>query len=297
MIKTLHSRSEWLDARQKYITASEVAAILGWDERRTALDIYVAKKTGSHIGDNDAMLIGRCLEGGAASVYAEKTGRPIYDPNPCLAVHAELPWLAATPDRLTWATEEDSQSVGGSPLEIKNAGWVKRRDWEDGAPLWVQIQLQIQMACLGAIWGAYCGIVGGCEIHLGDVDFSEEFFGDAVERLEEFKWRLDNNKAPPVDSPKHLRAMKLLHPNDNGETVDLSQEILGLANQLEAEKEVIKSSSESKDEIEARIREAIGSATFGRLPDGTVMSLKTTARKGFTSVVKPTTFRTLRRSK
>jgi putative phage-type endonuclease len=298
------NREQWLAARREIITASDVAAILGYDDRRTALDVYVNKITGQEIEDSDAMLLGRCLEDGIGRAYAVKTGRPVSEfPEYYMAVHPEIPWLAATPDRETERPTpvrvDDSvvkMSIGESgPLEIKHAGWMKRRDWEDSAPLFVQIQLQIQIACMSTSWGAYCGVVGGSEIHYDDMDFNKAFFDNAVEQLDEFHWRLKHKRPPAVDCPKHLKAIKALYPNDNGETVDLSPEIELLDAQREEAKRTAKESDAQADELEAKIREAIGSATFGKLPSGVILSLKTTPRKGYTTVVKPTTYRTLRR--
>jgi putative phage-type endonuclease len=283
-------REQWLEKRRTLITASDVAAILGWDDRRTALDVYVNKITGQEIEDSDAMLLGRCLEDGIGRAYAIKTGRPVSEfPEHYLAVHPDIQWLAATPDR---ETQRDNES---GPLEIKHAGWIKRRDWEDGAPLFVQIQLQTQIACMSASWGAYCGVVGGMEIHYGDEDRNDAFLLSAITQLDEFHWRLENKRPPPVDSPKHLKAIKALYPADNGETVDLGDDIQLLADQLEAAKSISKSSDEQVDELSAKIRSAIGESTFAKLPDGTILSLKTTNKNGYTSVLKPASYRTLRR--
>lgn len=300
MLIPFESREQWLAKRRELITASDVPAILGWDPRRTAWDVFADKMTGQSMSDNDAMIIGRELESGIASVYAKKTGRKIVNPESGLYVHSDIPWLGATPDRLTWR-DENAEDVmpwePGCPLECKHVGFYNKAAWEDGAPLYVQIQSQIQQACMGAPWGAFCGIVGGSEIHLGDLDFNSEFFESALPHLEEFLRRLRENDPPPVDSPKHLGPVKKLYPLDNGETVELSSEYLDLANQWEAQKTLGKQADEAREELEARIRAAIGAATFGRLPDGTILALKTTQRKGYTCEVKPTSFRTLRRSK
>jgi putative phage-type endonuclease len=293
------NRAEWLHNRRELITASDVAAILGWDDRRSPLDVYASKITGSEISDNDAMLLGRCLEGGIATAYAEKTGRQVLATNGfTMWFHDSFPWLAATPDRLIFkenTVDFSRPPETGAPLEIKHAGWMKRRDWEDDAPLFVQIQLQIQMACMGAQWGAFCGVVGGAEIHYGDLDLNQPFIDTTIEKLDEFRWRLKNSRPPEPTMARDLRAVKKLFPLDSGKTVDLSDEYKSLADQWETAKQLSKENDGRAEELESKIRAAIGGATFATLPDGTVLSLKTTARKGYTCEVKPTTYRTLRR--
>ena len=298
------NREQWLEQRRYRegvgfcIQASEVAAILGFDEHRTPLDTYVQKKTGNGIADTDQMLIGRCLEDGIARVYYEKTGRQVFDPGDfTIFQHPDIPWLGATLDRQTWKNDEDSQSIPGVPLELKNAGSYQAHAWKDEIPLWLNIQLQMQMACSGAEWGAYCGIVGGSTPHIGDVDRSQAFIDSTIPILEEFKWRLDNDQPPEPTTAKCLSAVKALYPEDNGETVDLGHEHADLWWQLEDAKKREREAAAQKKEYDAKLRAAIGQNTYGRLPSGKKLSLKTVKNKGGTRVVEPYTYRILRMSK
>lgn len=302
MIIECKNRDEWLIERAKLdINASDAPAILGYDAdtgngtpRRTGLDVYAQKKQPVD-DDNDSMLIGRCLEDGIGKVYAEKTGRPVLDPGDyTIWVHDEFPWIGSTLDRLTSRVIDHQNFGGAAPLELKHAGWFKRWDWHDGPPLWLQIQIQIQMACADSAWGAFCGIVGGSDIHLGDLDRNDEFFDSALPVFDEFRWRLENDKPPPVESPKNLNAVKRLFPHDTGETVELGDDVATWFNQLQEMKTFEKDASGFKDELEAKIKLAIGDATFGELPDGRRLSLKTTHRKAYTKDVKAGTYRTLR---
>jgi putative phage-type endonuclease len=311
MILRCNNREEWLEERRKLAaTASDAAAIIGFDPRRTALDVFVDKKSKSPDVDNDAMLIGRCLEDGIARVYAEKTGRPVYDPGDfTIWVHDDLPWLGATLDRLTWGETvmipdydplvgipiHGNAPIPGRPLQIKHSGWTQRSRWADDVPLWVQIQIQMEIACSNSPWGAYCGLVGGHEIYLGDLDRNDAFIEAGIEKLEEFKHMLDTNTPPPATSAKDMNAIKALYPEDSGETVELDAGALELVNQWQQFKADAKGSAEQASEYEAKIRALVGDATFGTLPDGTMVTLKTTKRKGYVREIKESTFRTLRR--
>lgn len=290
-------RAEWLAKRKDYITASDVAAILGYSPYATALDIYARKKTADELADSDAMLLGRCLEDGIARVYAAKTDREVDDlGGTLLTIHPDIPWLAATLDRVTWRGDEPA-GAPGSPLEIKHAGAYKLGEWEDGAPLWVQIQLQIQIACRGSQWGAYCGVIGGAHIRLGDVDRSDEFIESTIPILDEFRRRLANDDPPPVTEPRHLEAVRRLYPLDTGTTVELDADAEALANEWERAKATIKEAEAVRDLAQAKLLAMVGPNTFGALPDGTLLTAKTTARAGYTRVVEPSTYRVLRRKK
>lgn len=294
---TAYGKDEWLAKRRELITASDFAAILGFDERRTALDVFAEKITGRGMDETDYLMIGHAFEPGIANLYTGKTGRPVFNPGDfSISIHQDIPWIGATLDRETWETHEDSQSIPGVPLELKHVGWYNSGAWKNGdVPLYVQIQLQAQMACVNALWGAYCGVVGGSEIHLGDLDFNLDFFESALPHLEEFRRRLQENDPPPVTSSRCLTPIKALYPNDSGDTVTLGEEYRELAEQWEQAKADKKSAEDKAKEIEAKLRAAIGEATFGALPDGTTLTLKTTERKGYTREVKPSTYRTLRR--
>jgi predicted phage-related endonuclease len=302
MIIECENREEWLAERAKLnVNASDAAAILGYDAdtgdgtpRRTALDVYVQKKSPVDT-DTDQMLIGRCLEDGIGKVYAEKTRRPVLDPGDyTIWVHDEYPWIGATLDRLTSRVINHADFGESAPLELKHVGWYKRYEWIEAPPLWLQIQLQVQIACAGASWGAYCGIAGGSDIHLGDQERNEAFFESALPVFDEFRWRLENNLPPSVEMPRNLDAVKRLYPEDSGETVELGDDVATWFDQLQEVKAFTKEASELKDELEAKIKLAIGNATFGELPDGRRLSLKTTYRKAYTKDVKSGTYRTLR---
>lgn len=280
----LDERLQWLNARRFEpsggfrVTASDAAAILGWHPSRTGLDVYYTKITGNELEDTDEMLWGRLEEEPAAQYYAIKTGRRVENPGATtISVHPALPWLAATLDRVTW--EHGDEYSRGVPLEIKHAGDYKLREWADGAPLWVQIQLQIQIACWEANWGAYCGAVGGRPPKYGDVDRNDTFIDSAISKLEEFVQQCNERTPPPPTQPRDLDVIRNLYPNDNGDTVHLDKSHEKLADQWEQAKEDRKRSEDEAKMTETKIRAAIGEATFATLPDGTLLTLTTTVRK------------------
>jgi predicted phage-related endonuclease len=311
-------KAEWLKKRKEMITASDVASILGFGAHKTALDVYVEKVMGTEMADNDLLLMGRALEDGIAKIYEIKTGNKIvaggYDilldfvrpdmpwwggkeivsgdkDDILFFVHPDIPWLGATPDRIVRREDIDG------PLECKHVGFYKRDEWQDGPPDWVVIQNQIQQACMKAPWGAFCGVVGGSEIHYGDLEFKSDFLEAAYPVLDEFHQRVKDKNPPPVENHRHLKAMKALHPLDNGVTIKLDESFTALANELEQAKEDIKELAEKKDELEAKLREAMGDNTFAVLSDKSILSLKTTENKGYEKKVKPFTYRTPRRKR
>jgi len=304
MIIECKNRDEWLKERKRLIVnASDAAAILGWESgayrgvpRRTAFDVYVSKKTDYQIEDNDAMLLGRCLEDGISKAYVSKTGRQLINPGDyTIWVHDDYPWIGATLDRVVDRSVKSKKNDQG-PLEIKHVGPYKKYEWDKyDVPLWLQIQLQIQMACCNSSWGAYCAVIGGLEIKYGDLDRNDDFFESSIPIFEEFKWRLENNMPPSVESYRHLDAVKRLYPSDNGETINLDNSVQTLVDQLVEIRSFALDAQNYASELEAKIKLTMGENTFGRLPDGSILSLKTVENKGYTKVVKPYTYRVLLR--
>ena len=288
------SYEEWLSRRMTMVTASELAALCGCDPyRRTPVDLYVQKKTGKQLDDTIAMRIGRKMEQPAVDLYHEETGRQVKDPGQwTMSIHPDLPRFGATLDRLT-----ECPDIGWIPLEAKNAGAFKIREWSDGLPLGFQIQLNGQMACEQSKMGAYCGIIGGTDFRYGDIYRNDKFIESCLPIIDKFLWHLDNDIMPPITAPSDLGAVKLLHPDDNGTTVALDRVSLMWADLIDNIKSSEKNIKANKDLAEAWLRSAIGDATFGALPDGSILSLKTTSVKGYTKVMKPNKYRALRRSK
>jgi predicted phage-related endonuclease len=94
-----------------------------------------------------------------------------------------------------------------------------------------------------------------------------------------------------------LDAIKRIWPVANDITVLLGDDHTRLINEFEQVKDDIKQCEIRKSEIEAELRYEMKDATFGALPDGRIVTLKTTKRAGYTATIEPTEFRTLRITK
>jgi putative phage-type endonuclease len=283
------NRLFWLERKRELLTASEVAAVLGIDPYNTALDVYVNKQVGYSYEQRECFEFGHDIEEPLARMYSRRTGRQVVDLGATeIQVHPDIPWLGATLDRQV--TREDG--IKG-PLELKSVAGKRAAEWtEDSKPDHNQVQVQIQMACTSATWGALAGLVWGTDMLHEDYDYKPEFFEAAYPYLEEFWGRVQRHDPPPVTSPRCLQAIKRLYSKDDGEIVVLGKEHVDLVARRDALNAEKKAMEDEKDEIDAKIRAVMGEATFGALPDGRFVSLKTQKRDGYT--VQPTTFRVMR---
>lgn len=292
------AREQWLIRRKELIGASDVAAILGEDPRRGALAVY-AEKIGAlePQADNDWLAFGRDVEGAIAKGYARRTGRPVEDLGAFeIQTHPDIPWLGATLDRVTAGSEAfPAPAPGRGPLQLKAVGGRAVAEWKGREPVHYVIQVQIEIACTGAQWGALGALFHGIDIEPRDVPRSDRFIAAAIPRLEEFRWRV-LNRMPPEEADgleSTGRALRALFAEGDGKTIALDHEALDLANRLATAKHRIAIEEDEAEDIANTLRLRIGAATFGALPDGSYLTLKESSRKGYE--VKPKKFRALRR--
>lgn len=296
------TREEWLAERRKRIHASDVPAILGISPHKTALDVYGEKVLG---WTNDAaakhLAFGRDVEGAIANMYAHETGRPIQDIGATtITVHPDIPWLAATLDRVIEGTEENpGPAEGEGVLELKHIGRfdLTPEAWRDEPPIHHQVQAQIQAACADLGWLSLAGMFPGYQLAYKDILRKDDFLDVVYLELDKF-WSRVNLKDPPnPKGPNDLDVVKRLYSQTSGETIALDDGDVKLVEIWEAEKEREKEAKKNAKHAEAQLRARMKDNTFGALPDGRFVTLKTTKRKGYTRVVEPSEFRTLRIAK
>lgn len=141
-------REAWLEARKAFITASDVAALLGENPYCTREQV-IAEKCGLSRDepDHDArvrMALGTHLEAGIAEAAREVFGWSLIKYGVLIADEVE-PRLAATPDYVLdspwcWA---NCQVKLTRAYHRGKSGWGVK-----GPPLHYQIQVQAEMACM-----------------------------------------------------------------------------------------------------------------------------------------------------
>jgi len=146
-------RQEFLAGRRTYLGATDLAAVMGLDPYKTALDIY-NEKLGlvEPFAGNAQTQRGLKLEAIAAQEYTEQTGRKLHRRR-MEVVHPQYDFIRAHLDR---------RVVGGDkrPLEIKcpSRGMfakIKRDGLPDAWIVQMQAQLGLDRSPLGE-WAIFC---------------------------------------------------------------------------------------------------------------------------------------------
>jgi len=274
---------DWLQEKRAVLGGSEVPAVIGVDPRRGPLDVYVDKVRGYSNEDKDVFFIGHELEDPIGRIYERKTGRDVGSVGATeIQRHHDIPWLGVTLDRITWGSESmpapDDIPTNG-PLEIKAVASIWDRQWNEDIPINVEVQNQIQIHCCGAAWGSMTGLIGGVKLRWYDQLRNDEFLDAAFPVLEEFWQRVQCLDPPPPTCHRFLEPIKRLYANEDGKTILLDDPAVAVVvTEWEKAKCLRDASQERSRELEARLRAVLGEASFGALPDGSYLTLRTTRR-------------------
>lgn len=317
------SREAWLQLRKQSIGASEAAAACGEDPKVSPMEL-VCRKRGElpeeDLGGIEAVQWGLLLEPAIVAESARRAGLQLLNRSDMEEFFAEdartelvgfvdgahpflrsreRPWQTATLDGL--GIDPASRDVVG--IEAKNQGAYHASAWDDEegrAPDKFRLQVAHQLAVAPRLsCGILAGLVGGNSlrsVRLERVRIVPVI--DAVVAIEESVWRCVTSGATPTlagptDSVR--RALRALHPDDNGTSVILPESLLDVVVRYREAKYLGEEYSALANSLQLEIEAAIGSASYGVLPDGSgTFSLLTTERDGYTTEVGPTKYRQLR---
>lgn len=298
------TKKEWQDYHDEplHITASVTAILSGDHEFETPYSEYHKRKQkmlGMPFPEPDEyhipFLMGHAVEPVTALLLSlEYPGVRIEDPGPyTMWIDPDNEWLGVTPDRLS--TEVASGIEGAVELKYTGPFTPDASLWRaDEIPNHVTIQNLTQMMVMGVKFGYVAAMVGYQFFH-HPTEWIEGADAPIMESVHKFRDMLIKGEEPePGASLIDTKTIKKLHPKDNGETVELSEDACEAAEKMALCAESIKGLTEEKQGYQNRIMAEIGDNTYGKR-GGVKFAWKTQDRKEFT--VKATTTRVLRREK
>lgn len=273
------NRDQWLELRRGKISSSNVAVVCGVSPWKSPLELWAewTGKVQDTFRGNRSTQIGLALEPLVASWFAERSGLGVSKAD-ALYGDSELSWLVATPDYII---------DGGDPLEIKTANHRSAQKWADGsAPQEYVLQVQIQMRVLRRSRGILSAYLGDVE-NLADVPvaYDAELFSLVREQCEGF---LDCVKrdVPPNAGPGDADILRAITTRNEGAEIAwlgaegehvafLVAEARAAAETAATIRRELEKVEKVKKELENRIKQSMGSATVGVLPDGRRLKLST----------------------
>lgn len=206
------TKETWLAKRGRGIGGSEAAAVLGLSPWETPVTVWL-RKTGRAAPkpENVAMRIGTELENFVARLYTEETGREVRNHNAWL----EDGCLIGNIDRLVIPAGKHTAAHKGvittdRLLECKTSSV----EWEDGVPLYYQVQVQHYMGLAPTIQRAdvACLFLMRKHFETFTVERDDEVIADMQGRLREWWERhVVRNETPQPTSESDVRALWSRH--------------------------------------------------------------------------------------
>lgn len=295
-IVTYEDRPSWLEGRRKSVGASDAPVLFGEGYKGDSVWSLFQSKRGNDPERTERELefleVGLYMQPAIVNLARDRLGLDIVEePEFQIRRHPDFDWITSSldayiPDAARMVIRARSKVnipdfvQGFGTVEVKYPGTYQAPHWKEGAPLKHQIQSQQQMACTGAAWGLVLGLIGH-SLRYHFVRRHEEFIQELIEVDSEFWGRVVDNDPPPVDdSEATKRAILALYPHDLGHAVYLPDEFAPLHDRLEEIKRTQSDLESERDHIENQLREAIGEATYGILPNGSYYSHKHQKRAG-----------------
>lgn len=246
------TREEWLKIRKLGLGGSDMSAVLGVNQWRSPLDVWL-DKTSDTVAEqeNEPMYWGNILEDIVAQEFAKRTGYKVRNNNFTLQSEQHH-YLLANIDR---------EIVGlDAGLECKTANAFKAEEWQgDNVPDAYYVQCQHYMAVTGkASWWIAC-LVGGNTFYYKEIKRNEEIIRAIIDTGREF-WRLVETKTMPApdDSKACSEALKKLYKHSNGKAIELSAQYNNVIVDYLKLKEQLAELESKKRGIENLLKDALG---------------------------------------
>ncbi|VFB17916.1 YqaJ viral recombinase family nuclease [Pseudomonas fragi] len=266
-------REDWLAVRKQGIGSSDAGAAVGLNPYKSQLELWMEKtgrdttlpKADPH-DEESPMYWGNVLEPVVAWHYSKRTKNKVRRINAVLQhPDPELSWMLANIDREVIGAD-DVQI-----LECKTAGINGARLWKEGVPEYVQLQVMHQLAVTGKQAADVAVLLGGQTLEIHRIERDEQMIARLIELERKFWHYVETDTPPPADgSTSAEMALRSLYPEDNGQTLDLSNHAGLTAAYIELK--VVRQSIAEKETREAQLKQmlqqAMGEATRAEFSHG-----------------------------
>ena len=268
-------REEWLNIRRKGIGSSDAAAAVGLNPYKSALELWM-EKTGRDVAlarddvddESTPTYWGNILEPIVALHYARRSGHRVRRINAVLQhPDPKLDWMLANIDREVIGSNEVQI------LECKTAGINGVRLWKGGVPEYVRIQVMHQLAVTGKQAADVAVLLGGQNLEIHRIERDEADIQDLIEKERQFWHYVVMDTPPPADgSPSSDRALRTLHPNDDGQRLDFRHDaqLSATFQELLEVREVIAAQEKRESTLKQTLQQAMGDASLAMFELGSV---------------------------
>lgn len=265
-------RSEWLDARRNGITATDLPAILGMSQYKTAIDVWNDKLMPPSDSDElgEAALWGMRLEEPVAQEWADRSGLKVRRVG--LVSNVDAPWMMASLDRLVTGCPD-----GRCALEVKTRSLFVSDAWEKSVPDDVRTQVMWQLAVTGLDHIHVAALIGGQRL----ITHTIHPDADEIDRLRNagaIVWHAVQAEVLP-NLPPELWTTDYLdqrNPERRG-TIEIDNEARATLNAYKEASAMEAMYAERKAEARTRLIGALGNAEVATIDGITAYTFNTSA--------------------
>lgn len=237
--------NDFLTTRRQGIGGSDIAAILGLSQFKTALDVYLSKTTEQSEQQGEHLYWGHALENPIIDRFVQDTGATVIR-QPETKQHPDYEWAIANADALI--TNGDTIEA---ILEIKTSSAFKSREWgaddTDEVPIEYIAQVQWYMWIYNVQEAYLAALIGGNQYRQYHIKRDDELIAMLAEKAQAF-WQ--NHVIPRIPpEPQDGADAQKLYPHDNGDTAEADNDTLTAYAEL---RELKAQEKELKAQIAAR---------------------------------------------
>ena len=268
-------REDWLAVRKQGIGSSDAAAAVGLNPYKSQLELWLEKtgrdgnlpKTDPH-DEESPMYWGNLLEPIVAAHYSKRTGHRVRRINAVLQ-HPD-------PDKTWMLANIDREVIGASEvqiLECKTAGINGARLWKEGVPEYVQLQVQHQLAVTGKAAADVAVLLGGQHLEIHRIERDEALIVRLVQLEKQFWDYVETDTPPPADGSESAElALRCLYPEDQGQTVDFTQDrtLSAIFTDLLSVRQTLDGFAKLEAQFKQTIQQAMGEASKAVFETGSV---------------------------
>ncbi|KTT13363.1 alkaline phosphatase [Pseudomonas oryzihabitans] len=261
------------EARPVRLFSQDAAAALGLDPDKSQLELWLEKtgrQTASREGDpqddSTSAFWPSVLEPIIAWRYSRSTGRKVRRFSREVShASSDLPWMVARVEREV-LDDEDVQLL---VCRAVGAGEVHR--WQEGVPVAMRLQVMHLLAVTGKHAADVAVLLGGQQWQIHRIERDETSIAQLIEGERQFWHYLDTDRPPPADgSASAGRALARLYPQDSGARRDFRQQagLLAVYLELKVVRQALQAKQARAEELQQRLHQALGDATYGDFPHG-----------------------------
>lgn len=239
-------RTDFLQGRRLGIGGSDIAAILGLNKYRSALQVYNEKVNGERSEDNMFTIAGRRLEKVVVEYFEEETGYMIVTPNE-VTLKSETDPFVCSVDRF-FSKENPAMNIG--VLETKTT--QKEIDPLDLPKDWF-CQTQWYMGMHELKFGAIAWLERGIKFNYKEIDFVPDFYEFLKEKAREFWNNHILTGIPP--EPRTLEDILSMFPDSStGKKIEASESMQQLYGKLKDVRGKIKTLEQIEEDYAEQVK-------------------------------------------